>query len=70
MTSFHVPLVGFAKPTWPHPLTLIECKNHIHQRIGPIGSSPLEKKYRDSISWSRLNITDLIVYKLPYYLKF
>ncbi len=32
------------------------------------GSSPFEMKWKISILWSRLNITDLTVYKLPRHL--
>ena len=34
------------------------------------GSSPFEMKWRESISWFRLNIIDLTVYRLPHHLKF
>ena len=35
-----------------------------------IRSSPFEIKWRVSISWPKLNITDLTVYRLPCHLKF
>ena len=35
-----------------------------------LGYFPFEMKWRESISWSRLNIIDLTVYRLPHHLKF
>jgi hypothetical protein len=34
------------------------------------GSSPFQMKWRVSISWSRLNILDLTIYRVPRHLKF
>ena len=46
--------------------------NHCYNkhRDRGIRSSPFEIKWRVSISWFRLNITDLTVYRLPRHLKF
>ncbi len=34
------------------------------------GSSQFQMKWRVSISWSRLNISDLTIYRVPRHLKF
>ena len=49
---------------WLSTTTSEEVHNNVK------GSSSFEMKWRESILWSRLNITDLTMYRLSRHLKF